>query len=78
MKKYEKFILEQGTRLFINAALGEIEKRRKKLEAQGNTLIDILNTGLLFDLKKAQEKGLNFIENRLLERQKRGKKDKKT
>lgn len=75
MNKIEKFVLNQGKKILIKHALSELDELKRKLLSATDTLhFNILNTGLLLDLKAAQKKGIEALEKRLLEMQKKGKK----
>jgi hypothetical protein len=71
MNKIEKMILDQGKKIILKYALAEIADYRERLEKTTDTvLIDILNTGLLLDIRKAQRRGLEIIETKLLQQKK--------
>jgi hypothetical protein len=81
MNKLDRMIINHGKKILINAALNEIAKYKAKLAATetSDTLkIDILNTGLLLDIRKVQRKGIEAVEKKLLELKNRSKKEHKT
>ena len=66
MNALENAIISQGKKILIRHALSELESYRKNLEKVNDTVfIDLLNSGLIIDLRTVQKKALDFIEKRL-------------
>jgi len=66
MNKIERAIINQGKKVLIKHALAELDEYKQKLLKTNDTfIIDILNTGLLLDVRAAQKKAIEAIENKL-------------
>lgn len=68
MKAIEKYFIRQAKKALVNAALDSIGKYKKALANETDTLkINLMNTGLLLDIKTIQNRVLTAAENKLNE-----------
>ena len=67
MNRIERALIERGKKILIEYATEEFNKYKKKIsEMPEKTLLDVFNTGILLDVNRLKLKGVEGLENRLL------------
>lgn len=67
MNRIERALIERGKKILIEYAKEEFQKYKKKIsEMPEKTLLDVFNTGILLDVNRLKLKGIEGLENRLL------------